>query len=305
MIGKQRRDVENGGSLMRKGSKRKKKGLFILRRKGAKLCIGFVLLYSLWVIGVYSRMKINNFARIKDEVKMMKSTNAKKKFIKNELPSFEELFGKDDDDADVNVLGGGKFSRIERKVLTYERRRIYNSETKIMRQDEMKTRNTNTGKWKMLSKPRELNSTEMRGYVNHIESEEARAKSVLKTLQAMKCESERECEKVVEELVMKTIDGFKKSEKLFVDHEVVSSINLSNRAFGSRNAEKAILTLSGGDREQLKMLGLDEEKMDKFREKGRKRDGDGKRTKECAVVGNGPISGKDRKKRGRRGRRGC
>ena len=63
---------------MRKGSKRKKKGLFILRRKGAKLCIGFVLLYSLWVIGVYSRMKINNDARIKDEVKMMKSTNAKK-----------------------------------------------------------------------------------------------------------------------------------------------------------------------------------------------------------------------------------
>ena len=249
---------------MRKGSKRKKKGLFILRRKGAKLCIGFVLLYSLWVIGVYSRMKINNDARIKDEVKMMKSTNAKKKFIKNELPSFEELFGKDDDDADVNVLGGGTFSRIERKALTYERRRIYNSETKIMRQDEMKTRNTNTGKWKMLTKPRELNSTEMRGYVNHIESEEARAKSVLKTLQAMKCESERECEKVVEELVMKTIDGFKKSEKLFVDHEVVSSINLSNRAFGSRNAEKAILTLSG-DREQLKMLGLDEEKMDKFR----------------------------------------
>jgi hypothetical protein len=111
MIGKQRRDVENGGSLMRKGSKRKKKGLFILRRKGAKLCIGFVLLYSLWVIGVYSRMKINNDARIKDEVKMMKSTNAKKKFIKNELPSFEELFGKDDDDADVNVLGFGTFSR--------------------------------------------------------------------------------------------------------------------------------------------------------------------------------------------------
>lgn len=279
--------------MMRKGSKRKKKGIFILRRKGAKLCIGFVLLYSLWVIGVYSRMKINNDARIKDEVKMMKSTNAKKKFIKNELPSFEELFGKDDDDADVNVLGGGTFSRIERKALTYERRRIYNSETKIMRQDEMKTRNTNTGKWKMLSKPRELNSTEMRGYVDHIESEEARAKSVLKTLQAMKCESERECEKVVEELVMKTIDGFKKSEKLFVDHEVVSSINLSNRAFGSRNAEKAILTLSG-DREQLRMLGLDEEKMDKFRGKGRKRDGDGKMTKECAVVGNGRISGKDR-----------
>lgn len=286
--------------MMRKGSKRKKKGLFILRRKGAKLCIGFVLLYSLWVIGVYSRMKINNDARIKDEVKMMKSTNAKKKFIKNELPSFEELFGKDDDDADVNVLGFGTFSRIERKALTYERRRIYNSETKIMRQDEMKTRNTNTGKWKMLSKPRELNSTEMRGYVDHIESEEARAKSVLKTLQAMKCESERECEKVVEELVMKTIDGFKKSEKLFVDHEVVSSINLSNRAFGSRNAEKAILTLSG-DREQLKMLGLDEEKMDKFRGKGRKRDGDGKRTKECAVVGNGPINGKDKSSSKREG----
>ena len=127
---------------------------------------------------------------------------------------------------------------------------------------------------------------------------------MLKTLQAMKCESERECEKVVEELVMKTIDGFKKSEKLFVDHEVVSSINLSNRAFGSRNAEKAILTLSG-DREQLKMLGLDEEKMDKFRGKGRKRDVGGKRTKECAVVGNGPISGKDRRKERRRGRRGC
>ena len=92
-------------------------------------------------------MNKNNFDGIHDEVKKMKSTNTKNKFIKNELPSFEELFGKDDDDADVNVLGGGKFSRIEKKALTYERRRIYNSETKIMRQDEMKTRNTNTGKW--------------------------------------------------------------------------------------------------------------------------------------------------------------
>ena len=43
------------------------------------------------------------------------------------------------------------------------------------------------------------------------------------------------------------------------------------------------------------MLGLDEEKMDKFRGKGRKRDVGGKRTKECAVVGNGPINGKDRR----------
>ena len=86
----------------------------------------------------------------------------------------------------------------------------------------------------------------------------------------------------MEKLVSKIIDEFKKSEKLFVDHEVVSSINLSNRAFGSRNAERAILTLSG-DKEQLKMLGLDEEKMNGFRELGRKRGG----KKACAVVGNG------------------
>ena len=204
---------------------------------------------------------------------------------KNQLPSYDELFF-GDAEKDVSLR---EFSETDKKVLEYERRRIYASETKIMRQDEMKARNLKTGKWKMLSKPRALNETEMRGYVDHIESEEARVKGVLKTLRGMRCESESACEKIVEELVLKTIDGFKKSEKLFVDHEVVSSINLSNRAFGSRNAEKAILTLSG-DREQLKMLGFDEEKMYGFREKGRKRGGASeKKRKECAVVGNGPI----------------
>ncbi len=44
------------------------------------------------------------------------------------------------------------------------------------------------------------------------------------------------------------------------------------------------MTLSG-DKEQLKMLGLDEEKMNGFRELGRKRGG----KKACAVVGNGPV----------------
>ena len=162
------------------------------------------------------------------------TTNAFASIARNQLPSFADVFG-DDVDADVSLKS---FSHVEKKVLEYERRRIYASEVKTMRQDEMKTRNENTGKWKMLSKPRRLNSTEMRGYVDHIESEEARAKGALKTLQELKCETEKECEKVVEKLVSKIIDEFKKSEKLFVDHEVVSSINLSNRAFGSRNAER-------------------------------------------------------------------
>ena len=218
----------------------------------------------------------NNARRRKDG----ETTNAFASIARNQLPSFADVFG-DDVDADVSLKS---FSHVEKKVLEYERRRIYASEVKTMRQDEMKTRNENTGKWKMLSKPRRLNSTEMRGYVDHIESEEARAKGALKTLQELKCETEKECEKVVEKLVSKIIDEFKKSEKLFVDHEVVSSINLSNRAFGSRNAERAILTLSG-DEEQLKMLGLDEEKMNGFRELGRKRGG----KKACAVVGNGPV----------------
>ena len=225
-----------------------------------------------------------------DDIERREGRNARKRkdgetknaasIARNQLPSFADVFG-DDVDADVSLKS---FSRVEKKVLEYERKRIYASEVKTMRQDEMKTRNENTGKWRMLSKPRRLNSTEMRGYVDHIESEEARAKGALKTLQALKCETEKECEKVVEELVSKIIDEFKKSEKLFVDHEVVSSINLSNRAFGSRNAERAILTLSG-DKEQLKMLGLDEEKMNGFRELGRKRGG----KKACAVVGNGPV----------------
>ena len=225
-----------------------------------------------------------------DDIERREGRNARKRkdgetknaasIARNQLPSFADVFG-DDVDADVSMKS---FSRVEKKVLEYERKRIYASEVKTMRQDEMKTRNENTGKWRMLSKPRRLNSTEMRGYVDHIESEEARAKGALKTLQALKCETEKECEKVVEELVSKIIDEFKKSEKLFVDHEVVSSINLSNRAFGSRNAERAILTLSG-DKEQLKMLGLDEEKMNGFRELGRKRGG----KKACAVVGNGPV----------------
>ena len=218
----------------------------------------------------------NNARRRKDG----ETTKAFASMARNQLPSFADVFG-DDVDADVSLKS---FSHVEKKVLEYERRRIYASEVKTMRQDEMKTRNENTGKWKMLSKPRRLNSTEMRGYVDHIESEEARAKGALKTLQELKCETEKECEKVVEKLVSKIIDEFKKSEKLFVDHEVVSSINLSNRAFGSRNAERAILTLSG-DEEQLKMLGLDEEKMNGFRELGRKRGG----KKACAVVGNGPV----------------
>ena len=225
-----------------------------------------------------------------DDIERREGRNARKRkdgetknaasIARNQLPSFADVFG-DDVDADVSLKS---FSRVEKKVLEYERKRIYASEVKTMRQDEMKTRNENTGKWRMLSKPRRLNSTEMRGYVDHIESEEARAKGALKTLQALKCETEKECEKVVEELVSKIIDEFKKSEKMFVDHEVVSSINLSNRAFGSRNAERAILTLSG-DKEQLKMLGLDEEKMNGFRELGRKRGG----KKACAVVGNGPV----------------
>ena len=225
-----------------------------------------------------------------DDIERREGRNARKRkdgetknaasIARNQLPSFADVFG-DDVDADVSMKS---FSRVEKKVLEYERKRIYASEVKTMRQDEMKTRNENTGKWRMLSKPRRLISTEMRGYVDHIESEEARAKGALKTLQALKCETEKECEKVVEELVSKIIDEFKKSEKLFVDHEVVSSINLSNRAFGSRNAERAILTLSG-DKEQLKMLGLDEEKMNGFRELGRKRGG----KKACAVVGNGPV----------------
>ena len=225
-----------------------------------------------------------------DDIERREGRNARKRkdgetknaasIARNQLPSFADVFG-DDVDADVSLKS---FSRVEKKVLEYERKRIYASEVKTMRQDEMKTRNENTGKWRMLSKPRRLNSTEMRGYVDHIESEEARAKGALKTLQALKCETEKECEKVVEKLVSKIIDEFKKSEKLFVDHEVVSSINLSNRAFGSRNAERAILTLSG-DKEQLKMLGLDEEKMNGFRELGRKRGG----KKACAVVGNGPV----------------
>ena len=88
----------------------------------------------------------------------------------------------------------------------------------------------------------EAETTELDGnerYVDHIESEEARAKGALKTLQELKCETEKECEKVVEKLVSKIIDEFKKSEKLFVDHEVVSSINLSNRALGVGTAERA------------------------------------------------------------------
>ena len=263
--------------------KRKKKPIFAL-----VLRFGLVGVALIWTTLAF------RVARMNDDDGSSESSNGRRRSSttmltlkkgeneKNHLPSYDRLFG--DAEKDVSLR---EFSSTDKKVLEYERRRIYASETKIMRQDEMKARNLKTGKWKMLSKPRALNETEMRGYVDHIESEEARVKGVLKTLRGMRCESESACEKVVEELVLKTIDGFKKSEKLFVDHEVVSSINLSNRAFGSRNAEKAILTLSG-DREQLKMLGLDEEKMYGFREKGRKRGG-AKKRKECAVVGNGPI----------------
>ena len=282
-----RRDALLSSSKSSSATTRKKKPIFA--SCSFVLRFGLVCVMLIWTTLAFRVARMND-----DDDGSSESSNGRRRSstttlalkgeneMKNQLPSYDRLFG--DAEKDVSLR---EFSETDKKVLEYERRRIYASETKIMRQDEMKARNLKTGKWKMLSKPRALNETEMRGYVDHIESEEARVKGVLKTLRGMRCESESACEKVVEELVLKTIDGFKKSEKLFVDHEVVSSINLSNRAFGSRNAEKAILTLSG-DREQLKMLGFDEEKMYVFREKGRKRGG-AKKRKECAVVGNGPI----------------
>ena len=173
-----------------------------------------------------------------------------------------------------------ELSHVEKKVLEYSegeyRERGKNNAT---RRDENAKRKHGKMEDALEAETTELDGNErVRGPHRKRGSE---SKGALKAPK-LKCVDRERVRESRGEVGFKIIDEFKKSEKLFVDHEVVSSINLSNRAFGSLNAERAILTLSG-DEEQLKMLGLDGEKMNGFRELGRKR------VRKRARSWNGPV----------------
>lgn len=195
------------------------------------------------------------------------------------FPTYESVFMEDE---------GQAMTMIDREVLRRERRRIYEQEKAVAKQDAMKIRRTN-GKYKRLEKARTFTKEEIKGYVEHCESEEARARNALRSVP--KCDSVDMCEKICEETVAKTIEGLLQSDRLFVDREIIGSINLSNRAFGSQNAEKAILALSDdGDHKKMEILGFVENNHnEKFRGRAKQNINKKKKKRECAVVGNGPI----------------